>query len=145
MFKQVDISNKKSVNREAIACGKVYLKKETIEKIKNNETKKGNPLEAARLAAINAVKQTQSLIPLCHQIPIGSTDVSFTINYDNIEATVTVKTIAKTGVEMETLVGVSICLNTIWDMVKYLEKDENGQYPTTKIIDIKVLKKIKGE
>ena len=55
-----------------------------------------------------------------------------------------VKTTAKTGVEMESLVGVSICLNTIWDMVKYLEKDENGQYPGTRITDIRVIKKIKG-
>ncbi len=145
MLKQVDISDKEAVYREAIATGKIYLKKETIEKVKNKETRKGDPLEAAQYATTHAVKQTQNLIPLCHQIPIGSLDTDFTINGDNIEAIVTVKTIAKTGVEMEALVGVSICLNTIWDMVKYLEKDENGQYPSTKMTDIKVLKKMKGE
>ena len=145
MLKQVDVSDKKAVKREVITSGKIYLRKETIEKIKNKETKKGDPLEVAQIAAISAVKQTQSLIPLCHQIPINSVNVDFKTNEENIEAIVTVKTIAKTGVEMEALVGVSICLNTIWDMVKYLEKDENGQYPTTKMTDIKVLKKIKGE
>ncbi len=144
MFRQVDISEKKEVKREAVASGKIYLKKETIEKIKNKETKKGDPLEAAQLAAVNAVKETPHLIFLCHQIPIGSVNTDFKVNEDNIEATVTVKTTAKTGVEMEALVGVSICLDTIWDMVKYLEKDENGQYPATKITDIKVIKKIKG-
>ena len=144
MFKQIDISDKKEIRREAIASGKIYLKKETIEKIKNKETKKGNPLEAAQLAAINAVKETPNLIFLCHQIPIGSVNADFKVNENYIEAIVTVKTTAKTGVEMEALVGVSICLNTIWDMVKYLEKDENGQYPTTKITDVKVIKKIKG-
>jgi cyclic pyranopterin phosphate synthase len=66
------------------------------------------------------------------------------VNEDNVEATVEVKAEAKTGVEMEALVGVSICLNTIWDMVKYLEKDEEGQYPATKITDIRILEKVKG-
>lgn len=145
MFKQVDISEKKEARREAVASGKIYLKKGTIEKIKNKETKKGDPLEAAQLAAVNAVKETPRLIFLCHQIPIGSVNADFKVNESYIEATVTVKTTAKTGVEMEALVGVSICLNTIWDMVKYLEKDEKGQYPTTKIADIKVLKKKKEE
>ena len=145
MPKQIDISKKKAVNRQAIAHGRVILKEETIQKIRNNETKKGNPLDVATISTINAVKQTQNLIPLCHQIPIDFVETSYKINKDNIEATVTVKSFAKTGVEMEALVGVSICLNTIWDMVKYLEKNNDGQYPTTKITDIKILQKIKGE
>jgi cyclic pyranopterin phosphate synthase len=145
MPKQIDISKKKAVNRQAIAHGRVILKEETIQKIRNNETKKGDPLDVATIASINAVKQTQNLIPLCHQIPIDFVETNYKINKDNIEATVTVKSFAKTGVEMEALVGVSICLNTIWDMVKYLEKNKDGQYPTTKITDIKILQKIKGE
>ena len=145
MFKQIDISDKKEVKREAVASGRIYLKKETINEIKNKTIKKGDPLEAAQLAAINAVKETPNLIFLCHQIPIGSVNTEFNVNEDNIEAIVTVKTTAKTGVEMEALVGVSICLNTIWDMVKYPEKDGNGQYPGTRITDIRVIKKIKEE
>ncbi|MBI4722950.1 MAG: cyclic pyranopterin monophosphate synthase MoaC [Candidatus Stahlbacteria bacterium] len=105
--------------------------------------KKGNPLIVAEIAAVNAVKQTQLLIPLCHQIPISSVKTIFNIQTEFIEATVTVKAIAKTGVEMESIVGVSMALNTIWDMVKYLEKDVNGQYPTTRIENIRVIKKIK--
>lgn len=145
MFRQIDISDKKDVKREAVASGKIYLKKETIREIKNKTIKKGDPLEAAQLAVVNAVKQTPNLIPLCHQIPIGSVNTEFNVNEDGIKATVTVKTTAKTGVEMEALVGVSVCLNTIWDMVKYLEKNGKGQYSTTKITDVRVIKKIKGE
>jgi len=139
----IDISKKKAVKREAKASGKIILKKDTIETIRKKEVKKGDVFETAKIAGINAVKQTQILIPHCHQIPIDFVDFEFVINESFIEAFCTVRAEAKTGVEMESLTGVSIALNTIWDMVKYLEKDENGQYPSTKITDIKVLKKIK--
>ncbi len=141
----IDITEKKIVPREAIASGKIFLKKATIEKIKGKEVEKGDALETARVAGINAVKQTQLLIPHCHQIPINFADFEFNFGDDFIEAICTAKAEAKTGVEMEALVGISICLNTIWDMVKYLEKDQAGQYPTTRITDIKVIKKTKGE
>lgn len=143
MAKMIDISDKEVVEREATAAGRIILKKGTIRKIKAGKIKKGNPLAVAEVAAVNAVKQTQFLIPLCHQIPITSVYTEFNIQDDFIEARVTVKAIAKTGVEMESLVGVTIALNTIWDMVKYLEKDKNGQYPHTRIEDIRVIKKIK--
>ncbi len=141
----IDITEKKIVPREAIASGKIFLKKATIEKIKAKKVEKGDALETARVAGINAVKQTQLLIPHCHQIPINFADFQFNFGDDFIEAICTAKAEAKTGVEMEALVGISICLNTIWDMVKYLEKDGAGQYPTTRITDIKVVKKVKRE
>ena len=141
----IDITEKKIVPREAIASGKIFLKKATIEKIKDKEVEKGDALETARVAGINAVKQTQLLIPHCHQIPINFADFQFNFGDDFIEAICTAKAEARTGVEMEALVGISICLNTIWDMVKYLEKDGAGQYPTTRITDIKVVKKVKRE
>lgn len=141
----IDINKKKIVKREAKSYGKIILKKDTIDKIRKKEVKKGDVFETAKIAGINAVKQTQILIPHCHQIPIDFVDFEFVINKSFIEVFCTVRAEAKTGVEMESLVGVSIALNTIWDMVKYLEKDENGQYPSTKITDIKVLKKIKEE
>ena len=100
-------------------------------------------LKVAEVAALNAVKQTHLLIPMCHQLLLNTIEVDYTINDGSIETSVTVKTIAQTGVEMEALVGVSIVLNNIWDMVKYLEKDENGQYPETKIEEIRVLNKVK--
>ncbi len=141
----IDITEKKIVSREAIASGKIFLKKETIKKIKNKQIKKGDVLETARIAGINAVKQTQLLIPHCHQIPINFADIEFNFSDNFVEAICTVKAEAKTGLEMEALVGVSICLNTIWDMVKYLEKNRAGQYPTTRITEIKIVKKVKGK
>jgi len=141
----IDITEKKIISREAIASGKIFLRKETIKKIKNKQIKKGDVLETARIAGINAVKQTQLLIPHCHQIPINFTDLEFNFSNNFVEAVCTAKTEAKTGLEMEALVGVSICLNTIWDMVKYLEKNRAGQYPTTRITEIKIVKKVKGK
>ncbi|MBR9690864.1 cyclic pyranopterin monophosphate synthase MoaC [Candidatus Woesearchaeota archaeon] len=141
----IDISDKKAVRREAEAVGKIILKKDTIEKIRKKEIKKGDVIEAAKLAGINAVKQTSVLIPHCHQILIEFTNFKFEIEEDFIEAICVVKTVAKTGVEMESLVGVSTALNTIWDMVKYLEKDEKGQYPNTRIENISILRKWKQQ
>ncbi len=145
MVKMIDISKKIVVNREATACGKIFLKRETIRLIKKGKIKKGDPLVVAQVASINAAKGTPLLLPLCHQIPLNSIDVKFNIKSYHIEIFVTVKAKAKTGVEMEALIGVVIGLSTIWDMVKYLEKDEYGQYPKTRMTEIKILKKAKYE
>jgi len=139
----IDISEKEATKRRAKARGKLLLKKETIEKIKKSKIKKGDPIEIARIAAINAAKETSRLIPLCHQIPLELVESEFDINEDFIEVKVTVSARAKTGVEMEALAGVSLALLTLWDMVKYLEKDDRGQYPSTLITDVEVLKKEK--
>lgn len=141
----IDITQKKEIYREATASGIIYLKESTIEQIQKNEIKKGNPLQVAEAAALLAVKQTPLLLPHCHPIPIQNILFTVIIGKDKIKVQITVASIAKTGVEMEALVGASIALNTIWDMVKYLEKDEQGQYPQTRISDILVEKKIKKE
>ena len=140
----IDITEKKTMLRIAKAQGKIILTRETIQKILEKDIKKGDVLEGAKLAGLNAVKQTQLLIPYCHQIPIESAKFNFEFSDNSIICSCEVKTTFKTGVEMEALVGVSIALNTIWDMVKYLEKDESGQYPNTSIENIKVVKKVKG-
>jgi len=140
----IDITGKKVLLRQAVASGKVILLPETIKKIKENQVKKGDPLLVAEIAAMRAAKETYLLIPHCHQIPLNTVELNFSIGNDFIEANCLVKAEAMTGVEMEALVGISIALNTIWDMVKYLEKDRNGQYPSTRISDIRVLKKVKN-
>jgi cyclic pyranopterin phosphate synthase len=140
----IDITGKKVVLREAIASGRIGLSAETIKKIKEKNIKKGDPLMVAEIAAINAAKETSLLIPHCHQIPLNTVELNFSIGDDFIETNCLVKAEAMTGVEMEALVGVSMALATIWDMVKYIEKDKNGQYPYTSIYDIKVLKKTKN-
>ncbi len=143
MTRMVDISNKEDLTRIAIARGRIYLHPETINHIQNNSIKKGDPLQVAQFASLLAAKNTPILIPLCHQIPLTDVVTEFKLMDDYVEVTVTVKAIAKTGVEMEALISVCAALTNIWDMTKYLEKDTKGQYPTTRISDIQVIKKIK--
>ncbi|MDI3474605.1 MAG: cyclic pyranopterin monophosphate synthase [Thermococcaceae archaeon] len=142
--KMVEVGQKDIVFRKAVAKGKIRLKPETIELIKAGKTKKGNVIATAQIAGILAVKKTPELIPLCHPIPLTGVDITFEFGDDYIEATCEVRAYYKTGVEMEALTGVSVALLTIWDMVKAVEKDENGQYPFTRIEDIRVLEKLKG-
>ena len=98
----------------------------------------------ATVAATLAVKDTSRVIPMCHAIPVTGIEVEFTDGDTWIEATVRVRSFGRTGVEMEALTGVTVALLTIWDMVKSAEKDEKGQYPATRIEDIRVLEKRKG-
>ena len=128
----------------AKASGFIRLKPETLRKIEAGEVPKGDVLAVAQTAAILAVKRTPELVPLTHQLQITSTDVGFKLEKEGVRVEVEVKSTGQTGVEMEALVGVASALLTIWDMAKGLEKDEAGQYPTTSIEDIRVLKKVKG-
>ncbi|MBY9020459.1 MAG: cyclic pyranopterin monophosphate synthase MoaC [Candidatus Lokiarchaeota archaeon] len=140
----IDITEKDSIIRIATASGKICLKKETIERIKNKTIKKGDVFTIAKIAAINAVKKVPDLIPLCHPIPINSIGIEFNYEGDTIiRVTCTVKSISKTGVEMEALMGVNMALLNIWDVVKMYEKDSKGQYPITVITEVKVDEKIK--
>jgi cyclic pyranopterin phosphate synthase len=141
----VDITDKESVPRSAVAQGKIVLAPETLETIKAKQVKKGDPLEAAKIAGMQAVKNTPSILPHCHQINITAMKLDFTMEEDGVTCACTVKAIYKTGVEMDALCGATVALLTIWDMVKYLEKDEGGQYPDTRIENIKVINKQKGE
>jgi len=141
--KMIDITSKDVTVRTAVAEGQIKLKKDSIKLIKNNKITKGNVLTTAQIAAIQAVKKTPNMIPLCHQLPINKIDIEFEIKDDSIIVICTVKTESKTGVEMEALTGVSVALLTIWDMVKSNEKDSSGQYPDTEIGPIRVIKKEK--
>ncbi len=143
-IRMVDISPKTVVHREAEAVGRILLKPETLRAIKEKTVKKGDPLTVAEVAALQAVKRTSELIPLCHPIPVTGINIDFTLGETHIDVRCRVKADYKTGVEMEALTGVAIALLTIWDMVKYLEKDEEGQYPHTRIADIRVVEKLKG-
>jgi cyclic pyranopterin phosphate synthase len=141
----VDIGEKDVVRRKAIASGRIVLGKRSLDAIRSGTVRKGDVLEAAKITAIQAVKSTPDIIPYCHPIPIESVKVDFELSNDSLSCTVEVIAHYKTGVEMEALTGVSAALLTIWDMVKYLEKDEKGQYPSTRIADIEVVTKEKGE
>ncbi len=139
----IDITGKSEVERIAIAKGRIRLRKETIEKIRRKEIEKGDVITVAKIAGILAAKKTPEIIPLCHPIPLTNIKIDVNVKEEFVEVTVIVKTIAKTGVEMEALTAATISLLTIWDMVKKYEKDEKGQYPYTRIEEIRVVEKIK--
>ncbi len=141
----VEITEKPAVGRRAVATGLIRLKKSTVEAIRRGEVEKGDVLTVARIAAIQAVKETPRQIPMCHPIPITGVEVAFEMESEQVRATVVVTSVGKTGVEMEALVGVSAALLNVWDMVKSWEKDETGNYPSTRIEEIRVVEKRKEE
>jgi cyclic pyranopterin monophosphate synthase len=144
MARMVDISRKPDVPRKATARGTIVLRPSTIRAIKSGDVPKGDPLPAAEVAALQAIKATWQALPHTHPIPLTSAAVEFSLSRDRLIATAEVEATYKTGVEMEALYGVTIALLTVWDMVKSLEKDAGGQYPTARLVDIHVVRKEKG-
>ena len=120
----VDVGDKSSTSREAVARGAVYMEKETIKLISGNRIAKGNVFETARLAGIMAAKKTAELIPLCHQLNL--TSVAVDLKFDNKKHKVDIeaksKCLGQTGVEMEALTAVSVAALTIYDMCKAVDR-----------------------
>ena len=139
----VDVSGKAEIFREATATGNIKLKNETISLIETGKIAKGDPLYTAKIAGVLAAKKTSALIPLCHPLPLTNIEVDVKVIDCTVAATATVKTKAQTGVEMEALTAVSVALLTVWDMTKQYEKDAAGQYPSTLIENIHVVRKYK--
>jgi len=140
----VDITGKPEVFREATAIGTIKLKAETIRLIKEGKVAKGDPIYTAKIAGVLAAKKTSTLIPFCHPLPLTNVKVEVEVlDGSTVHVTSTVRTKAQTGVEIEALVAAAVSLLTIWDMVKQHEKDAEGQYPSTFIQNIRVVKKIK--
>jgi len=137
-MEMIDISNKDVTSREAIVEGKIIIKKDVIEKIINKEIKKGDVLEAAKLAGMMAAKKTSETLPFCHPILINSVKIDFKISFDNILIITNVKAESKTGVEMEAFNAVSVACLTIYDMIKSLDKE-------AVISEIKLIKKSGGK
>ena len=132
----VDISAKPVSHREAIATGRIELQPATLALIADNQIKKGDVLAVARIAGIQAAKQTQHLIPLCHQLALTKVSVDFLIGDDGITATALARTTGQTGVEMEALTAVSVALLTIYDMCKAVDKN-------MRITDVHLISKTK--
>jgi len=137
----VDVGGKADSKRRAVARGTVRLQSSTVDAIRSDGIAKGDVLTTARIGAIDAVKHTWETIPLCHQIPITNVDTAFDLDDEQVTLTVTVETVGKTGCEMEALQGVTTGLNVVWDMVKAAEKDTEGQYPDTRIEEVRVVEK----
>ena len=134
----VDISKKKKSSRFAKAKATVWLSKKILTMIKNDEFKKGNVINVARIAGIMGAKHTSSLIPLCHNINLDSSDIEFRFLEEELEIVSTVKSEEKTGVEMEALTAVTVSALTIYDMVKGVDK-------SVYIKDISLLEKKGGK
>lgn len=122
-IKMVDVSEKETTSRRAVASGKVFLNEKTLEILRANENPKGNPLEIARIAGIMAAKKTSELIPLCHQINLSKADVKIELTDYGVYLESEAKTASQTGVEMEALTAISVAALTIYDMCKAVQKD----------------------
>ena len=142
-FRQIDISGKPVSFRSATATGILKLRAQTLEMIKEGRVEKGDPLTLAEITAIAAAKMTPTLLPLCHPLKIESTAVRIRLRASAVEVSATVTAHEKTGVEMEALTAVAVALLNVWDVVKQYEKDKWGQYRTTRIESIRVVKKVK--
>jgi len=136
--KMVDVSGKPPSIRTAVATGKVRLQRETLDLIANDQIAKGNVFATARIAGIQAAKQTAQLIPLCHTLPLSEIKIDIVTSDNFVEVKCTARTVAQTGVEMEALTGVAVALLTIYDMCKAVDKD-------MQLSDIRLLKKTKQE
>jgi cyclic pyranopterin phosphate synthase len=119
----VDVGDKPVTSREAVARGEITMSRGAVKLIRDGAVSKGDPLQAARLAGIMAAKQTSSLIPLCHPLPLTNVGVELTPTPRGYRIEARVRTSAQTGVEMEALVAVSVAALTIYDMVKAVDKE----------------------
>ena len=139
-FNMVDVSAKKETYRRALASGKIYVGKEVFNLIKNKKMPKGDPITLAEVSAVLGVKKTSELIPLCHPLPIDHTATKIIMNNEDssLEVYCVVSAYAKTGVEMEAIMGVNAALITIYDLCKIVN-------PHLEINNIKLLTKEGGK
>jgi cyclic pyranopterin phosphate synthase len=121
--RMVDVSAKPLSARTAVAAGTISLRKETTDLVRKNEISKGDVIATAKIAGIQAAKQTAHLIPLCHTLPLSEVKIDIDISDDGARVRCTARTVAQTGVEMEALTGVAVALLTIYDMCKAVDKE----------------------
>jgi len=133
----VDVGEKATTQREAVARGKITMQAQTLELLRRTALPKGNAMEVARLAGILAAKKTGELIPLCHPLGLDYVDVQISQQRDHLAIEATVRCSGKTGVEMEALTAVSVAALTLYDMCKAVDK-------SMIIGEIRLVKKIGG-
>lgn len=138
--RMVDVGAKPESERLAIAKGEVVMRRETFELVRAGQIKKGDVLTIAQVAGVMAAKRTADLIPLCHPLPLTHVDVSLTLDdsLPGVVITASVRTFARTGVEMEALTAVAVAALTIYDMAKAVEK-------TIRIQNIRLVEKHGGQ
>jgi cyclic pyranopterin phosphate synthase len=131
-----DVSAKPLSARTAVATGKIRLRRQTVDLISRDQIAKGNVFATARIAGIQAAKQTAHLIPLCHTLTLSEVKIDIVTSTNHVEVKCTAQTVAQTGVEMEALTGVAVALLTIYDMCKAVDKE-------MRILDLRLIKKTK--
>ena len=138
--RMVDVSGKDETVRLAVARGSIYMKKETLEKIREGSIKKGDVLSVAQVGGIMGAKNTPGIIPMCHPIMISGCDISFSMDFEKnkVDIEAVTKCSGQTGVEMEALTAVSVAALTIYDMCKAIDRE-------MVIKDIMLIKKSGGK
>ncbi len=142
-IKMIDVGDKPVVERVAVASGEIVLQRATIGMIRQGTIEKGNVIVASKLAGIAAAKKAPDMLPLCHPLRLTKVDVDVVVEVDRVVVTSEVKAKERTGVEMEALAATMAALLNVWDMTKMYEKDASGQYPSTAIQNVRVVKKTK--
>jgi cyclic pyranopterin monophosphate synthase len=132
----VNVSAKPLSARTAVATGKIRLRSETLDLISKDQIAKGNVFATARVAGIQAAKETPHLIPLCHTLPLSEVRIDIVTSNHHAEVKCTARTIAQTGVEMEALTGVTVALLAIYDMCKAVDKE-------MQLFDVRLVEKTK--
>ncbi len=145
MARQRDVGAKPRLHRRAVAEGRLSVAPATRRAVRAGRVAKGDPIAAGELAGLLAMKRTPELIPHCHAVPLTASRVELRVAADGIRVRAEAEAVDRTGVEMEALVGASVALLTVWDMVKYLEKDDRGLYPRTTLGPIRVVAKEKRD
>jgi cyclic pyranopterin monophosphate synthase len=145
MARQRRTHRKPIVYRRAVAEGDLRLRATTLVQIRRHTVAKGDPISVAEVAGLQAMKRTADLIPFCHTIPLTGSRIELALRRYGVHVRAEAETVGRTGVEMESLVGASVALLTVWDMVKYLEKNARGLYPATRLGPVRVVVKEKRE
>ncbi|MGB6500519.1 MAG: cyclic pyranopterin monophosphate synthase MoaC [Thermoplasmata archaeon] len=145
MARQRSVGAKPAVARRSEVVGELRVSAATRRAIRAGRVEKGDPVAAGELAGLLAMKRTPELIPHCHAVRLTGSAVEVTVGPRSVRVRATAEAVDRTGVEMEALVGATVALLTVWDMVKYLEKDGRGLYPGTSLGPIRVRAKTKGE
>ncbi|HEV2519460.1 MAG TPA: cyclic pyranopterin monophosphate synthase MoaC [Thermoplasmata archaeon] len=144
MARQRSVDAKPPVFRRARAVGELTVSNPTLAAIGARTVGKGDPISAAEIAGLQAMKRTSELIPHCHIVPLTGSRVDVRPGARAVEVVAEAETMGRTGVEMEALVGATVALLTVWDMVKYLEKDERGLYPNVRLGPVRLTEKRKA-
>ncbi len=142
-MRQKDVGTKPRLHRVAVAVGELAVSPATRRAVRRGAVEKGDPVAVGELAGLLAMKRTPELIPHCHVVALTSSRVDVSVSARGIRARAEAEATDRTGVEMEALVGATVALLAVWDMVKYLEKDDRGLYPRTSLGPIRVRTKRK--